>query len=60
MAFNAYRDWKKQQFYSHITLNENGDPQETECTRYVKHAEKILARRGLLKSPRVDRESREE
>ena len=54
MAFNAYKDWKKQQFYSHITLNENGDPQKTKCTKYVKHAETSLAKRGLLKSPRID------
>ena len=57
MAFNAYRDWKKQQFYSHITLNENGDPQETECTKYVKHAETLLAKRGLLKSPKYNDQS---
>lgn len=51
IAFNAYYNWKKQQAYSHITLNENGDPQETKCTKYVKHAETMLAKRGLLKGP---------
>lgn len=59
-ALNALKNWQKEQLYTHITLNENGDPQETECTKYVKHAEKVLARRGLLKSPRVDREGRKE
>lgn len=49
-AFNAYYNWKKQQVYSHITLNENGDPQETPCTRYVKHFETSLKRRKLLES----------
>ena len=49
-AFNAYHNWKKQQVYSHITLNENGDPQETQCTRYVKHFETSLKRRKLLES----------
>ena len=43
----AYYNWKKQQFYSHIIINENGDPQETQCSRYVKHAEKSLAKRKL-------------
>lgn len=49
-AFNAYKKWKKEQFYSHITLNENGDPQQTPCTRYVKHFETSLKRRKLLES----------
>ena len=59
MAFSAYRTWKKEQVYTHVTLNENGDPQQTECTQYVKHAETGLARRGLLKSPQFDRENGE-
>lgn len=54
LAFNEYYEWKKQQYYSHITFNENGDPQETECTRYVKHAERGLTKRGLLKSAAYD------
>lgn len=49
-AFGAYNNWKKQQIYSHITFNENGDPQETPCTRYVKHFETSLKRRKLLES----------
>ena len=56
-ALNALKNWKKQRFYSHTTLNENGDPQETQCTKYVKHAETSLAKRGLLKSPGINRES---
>ena len=59
-ALNALRNWQKEQIYTHITLNENGDPQETQCTKYVKHAETILAKRGLLKSLRLDGENREE
>lgn len=50
LALNAYYKWKKQQFYSHITINENGDPQETQCSRYVKHAEKSLTKREFYKS----------
>lgn len=49
-AYNAYNKWKKEQFYSHITFNENGDPQQTPCTRYVKHFETSLRRRKLLES----------
>ena len=59
MAFSAYRNWKKEQVYTHVTLNENGDPQRTECTQYVKHAETALAKRNLLKSLRIDEENGE-
>ena len=48
-AFSIYTNWRKQQKYTHITINENGDFTETPCTRYVKHAEKALKRSGLLK-----------
>lgn len=27
-AFGKYREWKDKQYYSHITINEDGDPQE--------------------------------
>lgn len=60
MALNQYKDWLKKQKYTHITLNENGDPQETECSRYVKHAETSLTKLGLLKSPSDDGKNREE
>lgn len=60
MAFNAYNNWLKQQVYSHITYDENGNPQRTSCTRYFSHAETGLTKRGLLKSPRYDGENREE
>ena len=59
-AFTAYNKWKKEQFYSHITFNENGDPQETPCTRYFYHAERRLKQRKLLASLRINRKSSEE
>lgn len=59
MAFSAYKNWRKEQIYTHLTLNENGDPQQTECTQYVKHAETALARRGLLKGVGNDGKSGE-
>ena len=59
-AFAAYKKWKKEQYYSHITFNENGDPQETPCTRYFYHAERRLNRYKLLASFRNNRKSLEE
>lgn len=59
MAFNAYNEWLKNQNYFHITINEDGNPQQTKCTRYFKHAEKSLERRGILASTRFIRESLE-
>lgn len=59
-AFNTYNNWKKQQSYSHIIFDENGDPQQVPCTRFVKHAEKSLARRKLYKSYEFDDSSTQE
>lgn len=41
-ALNQYNIWKNNQIYTHITINENGDPQETQCSKYVYHVEKML------------------
>ena len=49
-AFSTYYDWKNKQVYTHITINEDGDPLERQCTRYVYHAEKMLGRSKLDKS----------
>ena len=56
-AFNQYNNWLKQQRYTHITFNEHGDPQETECSRYFKHAETMLKRRKLYKGYVEDNQS---
>lgn len=48
-AFSLYYEWKDNQQYSHITINDDGDPQEKQCTRYVSHTETMLNRRGILK-----------
>lgn len=53
-AFSVYNKWKQDQIYTHITINENGDPQEKQCTKYVYHAERMLGRPGLAKSIRED------
>ena len=49
-AFNIYNTWKNNKKYTHITINENGDPKETPCSKYVYHAEKMLGRLGLAES----------
>lgn len=46
-AFNAYYDWKNKQIYTHITINEDGDPLELECSPYAYHTERMLERSQL-------------
>ena len=53
-AFNTYYDWKNNQIYTHITINEDGDPQEKECSKYVYNAERMLGKPGLVRSIRKD------
>lgn len=38
-AISRYNRWKNSKKYTHIVLNDQGDPIEQECTIYVKHAE---------------------
>lgn len=52
MAFNAYYNWLDNQTYTHITINEDGGPQEKQCSKYVYHAERMLERSGMVKSRR--------
>ena len=53
-AFSIYYNWKNNQVYTHITINEDGDPQEKECSKYVYHAERMLGKPGLVRSIRED------
>lgn len=39
-AFNMYDKWLKDQIYTYTTIDEDGNPLELECTRYVAHYEK--------------------
>ena len=48
-AFNAYYNWRNNQTYTHITINENGEPQEKTCTRYVYHVERMLDKSRIFK-----------
>lgn len=41
-AFRNYYNWRDNQKYTHITINEDGDPIEIECTRYIYHVERML------------------
>lgn len=50
LALKTYYNHINNLTYTHETINEDGDPQETECTRYVAHAERVLKQRGLYKS----------
>lgn len=49
-AFKEYRQWKNN--YKHIrqTFDENGNPQETECSQFFKHAEESFRKSRISKS----------
>lgn len=58
-AFKVLEDHLNNQKYFHTTINEQGNPQETECTQYVAHFERVLEQRGLPKSTGFDRKTPE-
>lgn len=39
-AFKTYYKWLNEQKYTHTTINDDGDKQQEECSRYVSHFEK--------------------
>lgn len=49
-AFKEYRQWKSNNKQTHQIFDENGNPQQTECTTYFKHAEIAFTKRGIPKS----------
>lgn len=53
-AFNTYYTWAENQTYKHEIKDEDGNPKETSCTKYFKHAEIASTRRKLLKSTQED------
>lgn len=59
-ALNTYYKWKEDREYSHLTINENGDPEYTKCSKYVAHYERALEQRKLPKSNGIDTEATEE
>ena len=38
-AFRRYERWRSHQKYSHLTINDDGNPEEHSCSRYVAHYE---------------------
>ena len=51
-AIKNYNNWKKSLFYSHTTINEDGDPQQKECSKYIYYAERMLGKPGLARGIR--------
>ena len=51
-AFSIYYDWKNNQVYTHTIVDDDGDPQEKECSKSVYHAERMLGKPGLVRSIR--------
>lgn len=58
-ALNNYYKWRESKEYSHLTINENGDPEYKKCSKYVAHYERALERRELLKRDESTKESSE-
>ena len=46
-AFIRYYDWLDNQKYTHTIKDEDGKPQEKECTKYFYHAERLYRRPKL-------------
>lgn len=49
-AFKEYRQWKSNNKQTHQIFDENGNPQQVECTTYFKHAEIAFTKRRIPKS----------
>lgn len=47
-AFKKYRDWKKNQTFTHIIKDDDGNEIEQKCSKYVYHYEKSLKEQELL------------
>lgn len=39
-AFRTYEKWLSNQVYTHKIIDEDGTPQDIECTRYIAHGDK--------------------
>lgn len=49
-AFQQYYKSLRKRKYTHIILNEHGEPRKHKCSKYVLHAERMLAKRNLPKN----------
>ena len=41
-AFDTYKNWKYNQTFTHIIKDDDGNPQEVECSKYVYHYERSI------------------
>ena len=57
-AFGVYYKWKEDQLYTHKTINEKGEDEQTECTKYVYHHERGIERSKIYTSNRVNGQTR--
>lgn len=53
-AFEVYEDYINNIEYFHTTLNEDGNPQETKCSKYVYHVERMRSGSKLANGIRKD------
>lgn len=58
-AIKKYNDYINNIHYTITTINEDGDPQRTTCTRYVAHAEKMRNGSKISTGIRNDVESKQ-
>ena len=58
-AFKQYNLWKNNIKYSHKIVNEDGNIEKRDCTKYFKHAEIALEKQGIYNSSRLHGESTE-
>lgn len=49
-AYNTYYTWRDNQQYTHIITNEDGKPEERQCTKYTYHFERMLGKSKLAKN----------
>ena len=49
-AFKEYNQWKNSLKYTRKIIDEDGNPQERECTRFFKHAEESFTKSKIPKS----------
>ena len=47
-AFNEYKTWKNNLRYTHQVFDDNGNPQQQQCTKYFKHAETLRQKQEIL------------
>lgn len=59
-AFSIYDKWLKDQIYTYTTIDEDGNPLESECTRYVAHYEKNNTKSKVYTGSRTSKEKLEE